>query len=67
MKRIITLSLLLGLCMILQMPGLNAQNPVQPTGSGTNQDPYVISTLNNLYWLSINTSEWSNTLSRHPI
>jgi len=29
-----------------------------PSGSGTSTDPYLISTLNNLYWVSQNSSVW---------
>ena len=32
-----------------------------PTGSGTNTSPYQIATINNLYWLSQNSSAWGST------
>ncbi len=31
-----------------------------PSGSGTESDPYLISSLNNLYWLSQTSSEWGS-------
>ncbi|MDP6772017.1 MAG: GLUG motif-containing protein, partial [Anaerolineales bacterium] len=36
-----------------------AQTAEEPNGSGTESDPYAIATLNNLYWLSQTSSEWS--------
>jgi hypothetical protein len=36
-----------------------AQTSVQPSGSGTSSDPYQISSLSNLYWLSQTQSAWS--------
>ncbi|XOV91904.1 MAG: choice-of-anchor tandem repeat GloVer-containing protein [Bacteroidota bacterium] len=39
---------------------LNAQTSTPPsTGDGSSGTPYEISTLDNLYWLSQNSSEWS--------
>ena len=37
---------------------LFAQTAEQPSGAGTSVDPYQIANLNNLYWLSQNSSEW---------
>ncbi|HOZ29950.1 MAG TPA: T9SS type A sorting domain-containing protein, partial [Bacteroidales bacterium] len=37
---------------------LSAQTPVVPAGSGTENDPYQIATLDNLYWMSITSSSW---------
>ncbi|MDP6770407.1 MAG: right-handed parallel beta-helix repeat-containing protein, partial [Anaerolineales bacterium] len=37
---------------------LIAQTAEQPSGSGTEADPYQISTLNNLYWITQNSDEW---------
>ncbi|MFZ9695260.1 MAG: GLUG motif-containing protein [Chitinophagaceae bacterium] len=34
------------------------QTSVSPAGSGTQSNPYLIATLNNLYWLSQNPNEW---------
>jgi len=38
--------------------GLLAQTADQPTGTGASDDPYQIATLNHLYWLSQNPSQW---------
>ena len=37
---------------------LLAQTADQPSGSGTENDPYLVGTLNNLYWLTQNSGEW---------
>ena len=37
---------------------LLAQTAEQPSGSGTETDPYLVSTLNNLYWITENSVEW---------
>jgi hypothetical protein len=37
-----------------------AQVAEQPAGSGTQSDPYLIATLNNLYWVTQNTSSWGS-------
>jgi surface protein len=39
--------------------GSMAQTATAPTGAGTSGDPYQIATLNNLYWVTQNTSEWA--------
>lgn len=39
---------------------LLAQTAVQPAGSGTSGTPYQIATLNNLYWVTQNSSSWSS-------
>lgn len=36
-----------------------AQVSTAPAGTGTAGDPYQIATINNLYWLSINSSAWA--------
>jgi len=36
-----------------------SQTAVQPAGSGTQVDPYQIANLDNLYWLSQNSSAWN--------
>ncbi|MCK6614800.1 MAG: T9SS type A sorting domain-containing protein [Ignavibacteriaceae bacterium] len=38
---------------------LYAQTAVAPSGSGTQVDPYLISTWQNLYWISQNSSSWN--------
>lgn len=55
MKRIFLLAF--SLFIMLQ---LHAQTSTVPSGSGTSADPYQITTLNNLYWLSQNSSAWSS-------
>jgi hypothetical protein len=36
-----------------------AQNPVPPSsGVGSEGDPYQIATLDNLYWIALDTSNW---------
>ena len=40
----------------------HAQTAVQPSGSGTSADPYQIASLANLYWVTQNSSSWSDTL-----
>ena len=35
-----------------------AQTADPPSGSGTLGDPYLIATLNNLYWITQNSGEW---------
>ncbi len=35
-----------------------SSTPVQPVGSGTEIDPYIIETLDNLEWLSTTSSSW---------
>ncbi len=38
---------------------LKAQTAVQPSGSGTSSDPYLIANVNNLYWISSSSSSWN--------
>ena len=54
MKKLILLFFSLFLTIIVQ-----AQTAITPSGSGTSSNPYQIATLNNLYWLSQNSGEWS--------
>ena len=37
-----------------------AQTAVQPAGNGTSANPYLIATLDNLYWVSQNGSSWGS-------
>ncbi len=37
-----------------------AQTATPPAGSGTQADPYQIATLDNLYWMTQNSSSWSS-------
>jgi hypothetical protein len=38
---------------------LSAQTAIEPLGAGTAADPYQITNLGNLYWISVNSSVWS--------
>ncbi|MGE0076223.1 MAG: Ig-like domain-containing protein [Bacteroidales bacterium] len=59
MKHILKLSFFLMLC--TQAVTVNAQTSTAPTmGDGTSANPYQISTLDNLYWLSQNSSYWGS-------
>ncbi|MBN2614809.1 MAG: hypothetical protein JXR71_03875, partial [Bacteroidales bacterium] len=37
-----------------------AQTATKPAGSGTSSDPYQIATLDNLYWVTQNSSSWGS-------
>ena len=37
---------------------LVAQTAEQPSGSGTEPDPYLVANLENLYWMTENSGEW---------
>jgi hypothetical protein len=37
------------------------QTATAPSGSGTSGDPYLIATLNNLYWITQNSGSWSSS------
>jgi hypothetical protein len=39
---------------------LSAQSAVMPSGDGSQGNPYQIATLNNLYWVTQNSSSWSD-------
>jgi hypothetical protein len=41
-----------------------AQTAIQPSGSGTSTDPYLIASLENLTWVSQNSSSWSKYFSQ---
>ena len=36
-----------------------AQTSTAPSGTGTSGDPYLISTLNNLYWVTQTSTSWT--------
>ncbi|MEX2363721.1 MAG: hypothetical protein WD597_08860, partial [Balneolaceae bacterium] len=50
--------LLLATFFIASSSILMAQTASAPSGSGTSGDPYLISSLNNLYWITQNSSSW---------
>ncbi len=39
---------------------LYSQTAVTPSGSGTDEDPYLIASLENLFWIGQNQSSWSS-------
>ena len=43
---------------------LLAQTAIEPQGSGSTNDPYLIATWENLYWLSKNASAWDKNFSQ---
>ncbi|MBT3496643.1 MAG: hypothetical protein HN462_05570, partial [Candidatus Marinimicrobia bacterium] len=43
---------------LLLTTGLFGQTATAPSGSGTETDPYLIATLDNLYWMTQNAGEW---------
>lgn len=38
---------------------LYAQTAIPPDGNGSQETPYLIASVDNLYWLSLNSSEWN--------
>jgi hypothetical protein len=57
MGKIYRLALLL--IALIVSTSLMAQTADEPSGSGTEASPYQIETLNNLYWITQNSTEWS--------
>jgi|GEM_PF-2992465 len=55
MKQLLTI-----LAILVLWSSLFAQTAIQPAGSGTVGDPYQIANLNNLYWVTQDTSSWSS-------
>jgi len=55
-KRVI--ALIFGLLLLINVQGLFAQTATAPSGTGTSGDPYLIATLNNLYWVTQNPAQW---------
>jgi hypothetical protein len=48
------------ICFFVFLPKIHAQTATAPsTGTGTSSNPYQIATLDNLYWIYANTSEWN--------
>ena len=60
MKRVLRLSLIAAVCILLLADIAYAQTATMPSGSGTSGDPYLIATLNNLYWVTQNSSSWGS-------
>ncbi len=47
------------LCLAWLLPfAIQAQTATQPAGSGTASDPYQVANLENLYWVTQNSSSW---------
>ena len=56
MRKILPVFIMLLVCVF----PLASQTAVQPAGSGTQADPYQIATLDNLYWVTQNSSSWGS-------
>lgn len=54
MKKLFTL-----LIVVLMATATWAQTAIAPSGSGTSGDPYLIATLENLYWVTQNSTSWN--------
>ncbi|MCD4735291.1 MAG: PKD domain-containing protein, partial [Bacteroidales bacterium] len=52
--------IVLGIVVLLIAFAISANAQVQPTGSGTEADPWQIATIDNLLWVSTNSSSWVN-------
>lgn len=50
--------LILSFLILLLHIGIYAQTAVEPNGSGTSGDPYIIQSLENLYWITQNSDQW---------
>lgn len=51
-------ALLLMTCFFILVSGLNAQTATAPAGIGAEDDPFIIETWENLYWVSQNQEQW---------
>ena len=51
---------LTGLILLANTFFASSQTSVQPTGSGTSSSPYEIASIENLYWVSQNSSSWNS-------
>src|SRR6056297_1734747 len=58
MRKLLQQTFLTVLTIIFAVLTTFSQTATQPAGSGTEQDPYQIETLENLYWLAITNSAW---------
>ena len=52
-------ALIFGLLLLINVQGLMAQTATAPSGTGTGGDPYLIATLDNLYWVTQNPAQWN--------
>jgi hypothetical protein len=48
------------LCVLCITTQTFSQTETAPSGSGTSGDPYLVATLDNLYWITQNSSSWSS-------
>jgi hypothetical protein len=60
MKKSIFLFLVTVMFTVIFVQSGRAQTSTAPSGTGTSGDPYLIATLNNLYWLSQTTAAWAS-------
>jgi len=51
---------LLGILLLFSYVVIIGQTSIAPSGSGTEANPYAISTVGNLLWMSENSSEWGS-------
>ncbi|MBN1339275.1 MAG: VCBS repeat-containing protein, partial [Bacteroidales bacterium] len=51
--------LLFAAAMLVLYGVMMSQTAVQPSGSGTTEDPYQVGTLDNLYWITQNSGSWN--------
>lgn len=59
---------LLFLILILHLCKLSSQKATAPsTGTGTSSNPYQIATLDNLYWIYSNSTEWNKHYPKQQI
>jgi Secretion system C-terminal sorting domain/The GLUG motif len=57
----ITCALALSVLLVLSStPHALSQTATVPSGSGASGDPYLVSTLDNLYWITQNSESWSS-------
>jgi hypothetical protein len=61
MKKTRSFFLAITLCVLFAIPEVHAQSSTAPSGAGTALDPYLIATLNNLYWIVDQVESSSNT------
>lgn len=52
-------TLLIAILMVISVLAVKSQTAIEPLGEGTIEIPYQISTWENLYWVSQNTTSWN--------
>ena len=58
-KFLVIVNAVILLVMFYSAAVIKAQTATAPAGNGTSSNPYQIATLNNLYWVTQNSSSWS--------